>query len=96
MKDVGKLAVVALVSAAAGGLVVEAVNAKVTSPVRVTGPAAIAEQARPRAYADWGAARNQFFGSRMRTTRSFPPPHSTVFKDMDKMQELWGGGPPEK
>ncbi len=96
MKEIGKLTVVALLSAAAGGLVVEAVNAEVTSPVQVTGPAAISEQARPKAYADWEAARSRSFASRMRTTGSSAPAHSAVLKDLDKMQELWGGGPPEK
>ncbi len=91
-----KLAVVALASAALGALAVEAVNANVTSQVQVTSPAAIAERARPKAYADWEAARNQSFGSRMLTTGSFPRPHTSVsaFRGMDKMQ-IWDDGSPE-
>jgi hypothetical protein len=97
MREISKLAVVALASAALGALVVEAVNAKVTSQVQISSPAAIAEEARPKAYVDWEAARNQSFGSRLRTTGSFQRPYSSVFvfKGMDQMQEAWGGVTPE-
>jgi hypothetical protein len=89
-----KLAVVALSSAALGALAVEAVNANVTSQVQVTSPATIAERVRPKAYADWEAARNQSFGGRM--LGSFPRPHTSVsaFRGMDKMQ-IWDDGSPE-
>ncbi len=101
MQEIGKLAFVALASAVVGAVAVEAVQAKVTSSVQVSSPAAatVIGNLRRTSYADWEGALNTSFGSRVLATgantegRTFPRSHTntSVFAGMDKMQ-IWRDG----
>jgi hypothetical protein len=99
MKEIGKLAVVVIVSAGIGALVAEAVHAKVTSTHEVTGPAAVTSTAQPKSWVDWEAARNQSFGSRVLATGGSIETYSrrhigvSAFGGMDKMQASGDGLP---
>jgi hypothetical protein len=101
MKEISKLAFVAIASASLGGLVIEAVHAKVTSTHEVAGPAAVTSTTRSKSWIDWEAARIQSFGSRVLATggniedSAYSRRHNGVsaFTGMDKMQ-AWGEGLP--
>ena len=100
MREIGKLALVVIVSAGIGALVAEAVHAKVTSTHEVSGPAAVTSAAaQSKSWVDWEAARNQSFGSRVLVTGAGIETYSrrhlgvSAFGGMDKMQASGDGLP---
>jgi hypothetical protein len=101
MKEISKLALVAIASAGIGFLVAEAVHAKVTSTHEATGPAAVTSTARSKSWVDWEAARNQSFGSRVLAaggnieSSAFSRRYigASAFEGMDKMQASGDGLP---
>src|SRR5262245_49976043 len=101
MKQISKLALVAIASAGIGALVAQAVHAKVTATDQVTGPAAVTSTARSKSWVDWEAARSQSFGSRVLATGgsidtgAYSRRHigASAFGGMDKLQASGDGLP---